>query len=270
MGTKSILLSKYFSLIVGLFLAGSQLAAADNFLTFFSAEQADFRRLMIDGVGNRQVQVTLNSSGTVAVNILGVDKRAYVGQLDYHNGFLIPVDISVEFPRHKNMLINVTGNKFVEIVKYRVVNSGVYIIDMYTKPVPQESVFKEASISALWPDGRFQPDITPAGKMMGNIGVAATHRFELGKQILDKIYVYRYPIVRAIFWAGAVFGALLITSLPLLLLLSYRTRSGAGQKKRVNFDGDMLTSTRMARHLMRKHNDLSFEEATLMAELSRD
>ncbi|MEE8321087.1 MAG: hypothetical protein V3R68_04515, partial [Gammaproteobacteria bacterium] len=195
MGTKSILLSKYLSLAAGILLAGSRLAAADNFLTFFSAEQEDFRRLVIDGVGNRQIQVVLESSGTVAINVLGVDKQSYVGQLNYRNGFLIPVDISVEFPRHKNMRINVSGNKFTEIVKYRVVNSGVYIIDMYTKPIPRESVFREETIGALWPEGRFQPDITPTGKVVDNISVAATHRFDLGKRLLDKIYVYRYPIV---------------------------------------------------------------------------
>ena len=270
MGTKSILLSKYFSLAAGILLAGSQLAAADNYLTFFSAEQENFRRLMIDGVGNRQVQVVLDSSGTVVINVLGVDKQSYVGQLSYRNGFLIPVDISVDFLRHKNMQINVSGNKFTEIVKYRVVNSGVYIIDMYTKPVPRESIFKEATIGALWPEGRFQPDITPAGKVADNIAVAATHRFELGKRMLDRIYVYRYPIVRAIFWAGAVFGALLITSLPLIFMLYLRSRPRAGRKSRVDFDGDMLTSTRMARSLMRSNKGLSFEEATLMAELGRD
>ena len=270
MRAKSILLSKYFSLVVGIMLAGSQLTAADNFLTFFSAEQENFRRLMIDGVGNKQVQVALDSSGTVAINILGIDKRTYVGQLNYRNGFLIPVDISVEFPRHKNMTIKVSGNKFAEIVKYRVVNSGIYIIDMYTSPIPQESVFREITIGALWPEGRFQPDITPAGKVADNISVAATHRFEMGKEILSKIYVYRYPIVRAIFWAGAVFGALLITSLPLILLLYLRNRPRVGRKPRASFDGDMLTSTRMARNLMRTNNGLSFEEATLMAELGRD
>ncbi len=270
MDTKSILLSKYFSLAAGILLAGSQLAAADNYLTFFSAEQENFRRLMIDGVGNKQVQVVLESSGAVVIDVLGVDKQSYVGQLSYRNGFLIPVNISVEFPRHKNMRINVSGNKFSEIVKYRVVNSGVYIIDMYTKPVPGESIFKEATIGALWPGGRFQPDITPAGKMVNNISVAATHHFELGKQILDRIYVYRYPIVRAIFWAGAVFGALLITSLPLILLLYLRNRPKMGRKSKVDFDGDMLTSTRMARKLMRTNNGISFEDATLMAALGRD
>ena len=270
MGTKSILLSKYLSLAASILLAGSRLAAADNLLTFFSAEQDDFRRLMIDGVGNRQVQVVLDSSGTVAINVLGVDRQSYVGQLNYRSGFLIPVDISVEFPRHKNMLINVSGNKFTEIVKYRVVNSGVYIIDMYTSRIPRESVFREETIGALWPEGRFQPDITPTGKIVDNISVAATHRFELGKRLLDKIYVYRYPIVKAIFWAGAVFGALLITSLPLLLLLYFRSQSKAGRKSPVDFDGDMLNSTRMARNLMRSNDGLSFEEATLMAELGRD
>ncbi len=219
MKTKSILLSKYLILATALLLLGGKLAAADNFLTFFSAEQEDFRRLMIDGVGNRQVQVVLDNSGTVVINILGVEKQSYVGQLNYRNGFLIPVDISVEFPRQKSMQINVNGNKFTDIVKYRIVNSGVYIIDMYTKPIPQESVFREATIGALWPEGRFQPDITPAGKSIDSFSVAATHRFELGKKILDRIYVYRYPIVRAMFWAGAVFGALLITSLPLILLI---------------------------------------------------
>ena len=270
MKPKSILLSKYFSLAVAIILTSSQLAGADKFLTFFSAEQESFRRIMIDGVGNKQVQVMLDSSGTVAISILGVDRQAYVGQLSYRNGFLIPVDISVEFPRRQNMLINVRGNKFAEIVKYRIVNSGVYIIDMYTEPIPQESVFREATIGAMWPDGRFRPDISPGGKVVDNISVAATHRFELGKEILSKIYVYRYPIVRAIFWAGAVFGALLITSLPLIMLLYFRNRPQVTRKPRASFDGDMLTSTRMARNLMRTNNGLSFEEATLMAELGRE
>ncbi len=270
MRTKLILLSKYFILATGIMLAGGQLAAADNFITFFSAEQANFRRLMIDGVGNKQVQIELNNSGTVAIKILDVDKNTYVGKLNYHNGFLIPVEISVEFPRYKNMLINVRGNKFAEIVKYRVVNSGVYIIDMYTEPIPQESVFRESTIGAMWPDGRFRPDITPAGKVADHITVAATHRFDIGKKFLSKIHVYRYPIVKALFWAGAVFGAMLITSLPLILLLYLRNRPQVGKKHRASFDVDMLTSTRMARNLMSTNEGLSFEEATLMAELGRE
>jgi hypothetical protein len=169
------------------------------------------------------------------------------------------------------MLIKVSGTRFKEVVKFREVGSGLYVIDLYVRRLPPESIFREETISALWPGGRFQPDVTPGGG--GAVQLAAAHKISFIPPVLTKLAPYRYVIYRAMFWAAAVFAALFITGIPLFILMRRRNahlRSGSRRGKDADRLDPAQAATARAQDMMKRNGGLSFEEATLMADLEKD
>ncbi len=150
-------------------LAGGLLwGASSNYVALFSAEQQSYRRILIDGVGNRRVEVELDNLGQVEVKVWGVGERAYVGRRVYESGYFIPVTIQVDFPRKNLMSIKVSGTRFRDYVRYKIVDSDIYVIDLYIRALPRESYFREETISALWPGGAI-----PAGHNPGSSAIRA-------------------------------------------------------------------------------------------------
>lgn len=271
MNTRSISSLSKFLLLAAIFVGGFAQGGSGKYIAFFSAEQEHYRRILIDGVGNRHVNVELDSLGQCEIRIWGASEKSYVGLRNYTKGYLIPVHIRVEFLEKQLMLIKVSGTRFKEVVKFREVGSGLYVIDLYIRRLPQESIFREETISALWPGGRFQPDVVPGGG--GSVKLAATHKISFIPPVLTKLAPYRYVIYRAMFWAAAVFAALFITGIPLIILMRRRSvhrRSGSGRGNGAGRLDPAQVATIRARDMMKHNGDLSFEEATLMAELEKD
>lgn len=265
MSTRSILSSSKTILPALLMIATLAQGASERYIAFFSAEQEHFRRIVLDGVGNRHVNVELDSLGQCEIRIWKATEKSYVGLRNYTKGYLIPVHIRVDFPEKQLMSIKVYGTRFKEVVKFREVGSGLYIIDLYTQRLPQESIFRENTISALWPGGRFQPDISPEG---APVKFAASHKLSFSPSIFDKLAPYRYVVYRASFWAAAVSGSLIVMGLPLIIIMqrrkAHRRRQGTGDP-----DAAAAAAAR-AKDMMRRNGALSFEEATLMADLEKD
>jgi len=102
--TKSTFLFRWGLICLAAWLAGGLLwGAGNNYVAIFSAEQESHRRILLDGVGNRRVEVELNNLGQVEVKVWGVGEQTYVGRRVYDSGYFIPVTIRVEFPR-KNLM----------------------------------------------------------------------------------------------------------------------------------------------------------------------
>ncbi len=258
-------------MLAALFVGGSAQGGSGKYIAFFSAEQEHYRRILIDGVGNRHVNVKLDSLGQCEIRIWGASEKSYVGLRNYTKGYLIPVHIRVEFPEKQLMLIKVYGTRFKEVVKFREVGSGLYVIDLYIRRLPPESIFREETISALWPGGRFQPDVTPGGG--GSVQLAAAHKISFIPPVLTKLAPYRYVIYRAMFWAAAVFAVLFITGIPLFILMRRRNahlRSGFRRGKGADRPDPAQAATARAQDMMKRNGGLSFEEATLMADLEKD
>lgn len=274
MNTRLTSSSSWLALFLGTCLAGSNLFGAESrYIAFFSAEQEHYRRIIIDGVGKRRVQVGLDSLGTVEVKVWGVTIDSYVGRREYERGYLVPVNIRVDFPRKNLMSIKITGSRFVEVVRYQVVGSDLYIVDLYTQPLPQESFFREQTISALWPTGPFEPDITPMGEPAGPAEATISYRLRIPQELVRRISPYRSVIRRAVVWAGSISGVLFITGLPLIWLTqrrkAIRARANAQPVPASSGANQPVRPEIRAKDMMEHDNTLSYDEATLLAELER-
>ncbi|MFB0515242.1 MAG: hypothetical protein ACETWG_01410 [Candidatus Neomarinimicrobiota bacterium] len=240
-------------------------------MALFSAEQMSHRRILIDGVGNRRVQVELDSLGQAVVNVWGVDEQTYVGRRAYEKGYLIPVTIRVDFPRKNLMSIKVAGTHFRDFVRYKVVDSDIYVIDLYPQALPRESYFREETISALWPNGRFQPDITPASPPADLTAPAELRQINVRYTLAKEMAPYRRVVRRAVIWAGSVSGLLLITGLPLIWFLQ-RRKAALGDSKthqptRPAGGGQPTISDAKVRAIMALNGSLSYDEASLLANM---
>jgi len=183
--TKSTFSFRWGLVCLAAWLAGGLLwGASNNYVAIFSAEQQSHRRILLDGVGNRRVEVELNNLGQVEVKVWGVGEQTYVGRRVYDSGYFIPVTVRVEFPRKNLMSIKVSGTRFRDYVRYKVVDSDLYVIDLYPRALPRESYFRPlargtipAGHSSGSPTARIEPicnitaaDCSPdAGKGNGPI-----------------------------------------------------------------------------------------------------
>ena len=69
--TKSTFSFRWGLVCLAAWLAGGLLwGASNNYVAIFSAEQQSHRRILLDGVGNRRVEVELNNLGQVEVKVL--------------------------------------------------------------------------------------------------------------------------------------------------------------------------------------------------------
>ena len=257
--------------LVAISCSGLLLGAADRYIAFFSAEQSDYRRLLIDGVGERRVTAGLDSLGAVLVKVHGVAEESYVGRRSYQKGYLIPVHIEVDFPRKNLMTIRVSGTHFLDLVQYQIVESDIHVIDMFKRPLPQESFFREETLSALWPNGRFRPDVTPG---YDQPRAAALGTLPVPLQQLGGTVSFRSVIRRAVVWSGSILAGILFTGLPLVWFYQRRRSSSPRGASR---DGELPTKDgppealgTQVGELMKQNGDLSYDEATLLASMQRD
>ena len=251
-------------------LAGGLLwGASSNYVALFSAEQQSYRRILIDGVGNRRVEVELDNLGQVEVKVWGVDERAYVGRRVYENGYFIPVTIQVDFPRKNLMSIKVSGTRFRDYVRYKIVDSDIYVIDLYIRALPRESYFREETISALWPGGRFQPDITPAAQLSGPAQAGESQPSTVPRTLARGMAPYRRIVLRAVVWAGCVSGLLLVIGLVPVWFIqrkkSMMTKSAPSQQAHAAGANQPTISDARVRAVMALNDSLSYDEATLLA-----
>ncbi|MFC1484276.1 hypothetical protein ACFL5M_03505 [Candidatus Neomarinimicrobiota bacterium] len=245
--------------------------ATTDYIAFFSAEQEGHRRLLIDGIADRRVQVRFDSLGQAEVRVWGVDEKEYVGRRIFEKGFLVPVTVRVDFPRGNLMAIKLTGTRFQDFVRFKVMDSDIYIIDLYTKPLPRESYFREETVTALWPEGRFNPDIHPLTTPVADLSQEDDIQPIKVSRVLAKGMVpYRRVVRRAVIWAGCLSGLILISSLPLIWLF---------YKRRVARAKSVLGSTAIPppngvspsisdpriRAIMNLNRGLSYDEASLLA-----
>ncbi|MCH8326917.1 MAG: hypothetical protein IID15_00145 [Candidatus Marinimicrobia bacterium] len=261
----STLSSKFRRAATALLLLVSTAAAQQQYIAFFSAETETYRRIILDGVSNRRVQVRQDTSGGVTVLIWGAREADYVGRRRYEQGYLVPATMEIDFPRKNLMTITVTGNRFADVVRYELVEPALYIIDLYPEPLSQESIFHEQSITALWPNGRFVPDIgtgtiqpepAPAPVVGGErLGVARALTWELEP--------YLGLFKKALLWAGGASTGLLILA---FVLLGRRRRRKTGQKLSLQ-DAQAFDQ---AQAILEHHGNLSYDEATLIADLEHD
>ncbi len=250
-------------------LAGGLLwGAGSNYVAIFSAEQESHRRILLDGVGNRRVEVELDNLGQVEIKVWGVGEQAYVGRRVYDSGYFVPVTVRVEFPRKNLMTIKVSGTRFRDYVRYKVVDSDLYVIDLYPQALPRESYFREETISAFWPGERFQPDIAPAAQLSGS-NKAVISQLPIVNQTLRRGMVpYRRIVLRAVVWAGYVSGLLLITYLALVWFKRRRksiiTKSAPSQQAHAAGANQPTISDARVRAFMALDRSLSYDEATLL------
>ena len=251
---------------MALFLLISAAAAEQQYIAFFSAETETYRRIILDGVSNRRVQVRQDSLGGVTVLIWGARQADYVGRRRYEQGYLVPATMEIDFPRRNLMTITVSGNRFAEVVSYKLVEPELYIIDLYPEPLPQESIFHEQSITALWPNGRFVPDagagtVQPEPKPKPveggqRLGVARALRWELEP--------YLGLFKKALLWAGGASTGVLIVA---FMLMGRRRRRNSGRKK---LSVPEAQAYDQAQAILERHGNLSYDEATLIADLEHD
>ncbi|UCH09883.1 MAG: hypothetical protein JSU61_11810 [Fidelibacterota bacterium] len=274
MNTRSIFLFKV--LVPALFLclgAGILRGANQGYLAIFSAEEESLRRLLIDGVGERRVRVKLDSLGQAEVTIYSVDEQTYVGRRAYEKGYLVPVAIRVEFPRKNIMSIKLTGTRFWDFVRYKVMDADLYVIDFYTHPLPRESYFREETISALWPNGRFQPDITPATPPAPPAEAAGTSQMKIPRTLAKEMAPYRRAVRRAVVWAGSLSGILLLAGIPLVWFIQRRRSASDHSASPQVAPGEAPSggvhqssiSDAQVRALMTLNGSLSYDEASLLA-----
>lgn len=251
--------------------------AGSRYIAFFSAEQEDFRRLLFDGIGNRQLAVDMDSLGRVEVTILGVSEDEYVGRRHYASGSYIPVNIDVDFPRKHVMVIGISGFRFAEIVGYRVMESDIYVLDLYTNPLPEESFFREKSLNALWPAGRFEPDIFPDAESASPSTAKARStvlRHINVQGLWGRLAPYKALLQRAILWAGTVSGAIFLLALPIIWVARKRQARrgipGAVVRAAAQEGGKRIPPSLNLHDVIRENSDLSYDEVTLMASLERE
>ena len=249
--------------------------ASNGYVALFSAEQGNFRRLVLDGIGDRRVQVVLDSLDQAIVTVWGVNERTYVGRRAYETGYLVPVTVRVEFPKKNVMSIRLAGTRFRDVVRFHVVDSDIYVIDLYTLPLPRESYFREETISSLWPNGRFEPDLTTASR---GLEVAGSVRGRLeprtaGRAAASRI-PYRRVVQRAVVWAGGVSGAMFVIGLTAIWFLQ-RRRVYPVNKDDIQPDSAVesrqsIGSKSQVWAIMARNGALSYDEATLLAAMERE
>jgi hypothetical protein len=245
--------------------------ATTDYIAFFSAEQEGHRRLLIDGISDRRVQVRLDSLGQAEVRVWGVNEKEYVGRRFFEKGFLVPVTVRVDFPRGNLLTIKLTGTRFQDFVRFRVMDSDIYIIDLYTKPLPRESYFREETVAALWPKGRFNPDIHPLTAPGADLSQEADAQPIKVSRVLAKGMVpYRTVVRRAVIWAGCLSGLILISSLPIFWLF-YKRRTARAKSAlssaTIPQPNDVLPtiSDPRIRAIMNLNRGLTYDEASLLA-----
>ena len=269
---RSILLSKRVSyLLFPLFLATIGWSATADYIAFFSAEQEGHRRLLIDGIGERRVQVRLDSLGQAEVRIWGVEEKEYVGRRFFEKGFLVPVTVRVDFPRRNYMTIKLLGTRFQDFVRFKVMDSDIYIIDLYTKPLPRESYFREETVAALWPNGRFNPDIHPLTELSPNASQGADiQAVGMSRALTKGMVPYRRVVRRAVIWAGCLSGLILMSGFPLFWFIHKRRNAKARSVLRSatipqpDSTSPAISDPRI-RAIMRLNRGLSYDEASLLA-----
>lgn len=246
-------------------------SASNDYIAFFSAEQEGHRRLLIDGIADRRVQVRLDSLGQAEVRVWSVDEKEYVGRRFFEKGFLVPVTVRVDFPRGNFMAIKLTGTRFQDFVRFRVMDSDIYIIDLYTKPLPRESYFREETVTALWPKGRFNPDIHPLTAQVADLSKEAdTQPVKVSRVLAKGMVPYRRVVRRAVIWAGCLSGLILISSLPVFWLFHKRKIIRAKSAlmstaiPRPNGVSPSISDPRI-RAIMNLNRGLSYDEASLLA-----
>ena len=107
--------SRLFRPIISLLLLVSTASAIDQqYVAFFSAETETYRRIVLDGISDRRIEVTQDDNDQVIINIWGVQKQDYVGRRSYDQGYLVPVKMKIDFPRRSLMTITVSGNVFAD------------------------------------------------------------------------------------------------------------------------------------------------------------
>ncbi len=271
----SMYLSRAGLILLALGLTGGVTQGADErYVALFSAEQTNYRRLMLDGAGDRRVEVTLDSLNRAEVKVWGVSEKTYVGRRAYETGYLVPVSVRVEFPKKDLMSIKISGSRFRDVVRFRVENSDIQVIDLYTQPLPRESYFREETISSLWPHGRFQPDLTPTSGTdridpVTGIGERlSTRGLSVGKS------PYRQVMQRAVVWAGGVSGVLLIAGLASIWFLQ-RRRIQSAIRPELPADSTPVAQTSIGSRskvwaIMARNGALSYDEASLLASMDRD
>jgi hypothetical protein len=267
--TKSIFLSKVLahSLLICLG-TGILWGASHSYLAIFSAEQESQRRLLIDGVGDRRVEVKLDGLGQAEVIIHNVDEQTYVGRRDYEKGYLVPVAIRVDFPKKNKMTVTLTGTRFWDFVRYKMMDADIYVIDFYTHPLPRESYFREETISAHWPNGRFQPDVTPITEPPPPAETAGTSQLRVPQSLAKEMAPYRRAVRRAVVWAGSLSGFLLLVGIPLVWFIQRRKSSSDNSaSSQISPEGVQQSSISDAqvRALMTLNGSLSYDEASLLA-----
>ena len=264
-------------LVYTLLSAGLLMGAEQRYLTFFSAEQGNFRRLVIDGLNNRQVTTALDSVGAVTVRIRDVEEEDYIGRRVYKKGYLIPVEIRVDFEEKKWMAIHISGARFRDVVRFRVVGSDVYVIDMFKDPLPTESYFLEETVSTFWPGGRFQPDIGPSVRDSILIEASSRPPVHVAGTIVKRLVPYRRILKKAVVWAGSVSGILCLSAIPLIVV--FQRRRAAHDESTVEEERHTppllpeiplgADPEKQAREVMRRNDHLSYDEATLLVSLRR-
>ncbi len=249
-------------------MTGSYLwGASNNYVALFSSEEDDFRRIVLDGAADRQVEVDLDDLGQAEIKVWGVSEQLYVGRRIYKSGYLIPVTIQVDFPANSYMSIKVTGTRFKDYVRFQVVDEEIYIIDLFTDILPKESYFREETISAFWPSGRFEPDITPLTEP-AELAEAEGSIPPIVAAIQSKAAIpYRTIILRAVILAGCVSGLLLIIGLVIWFLQQRRSisnNSDTSQPTSAVGASQPVISDARVRAFMALDNSLSYDEATLL------
>lgn len=256
-----------FSALLCICLAGAESlsAAQSDYIAIFSAEQATYRRVLLDGVGNRRIQVDLDSSGYAEIKIWGVTEESYIGRREFERGYLIPVRITVKFPTSNLMVVNVSGRRFSEVVKYKVLDSNMLIVDLYPGHLPPESIFREETIGSLWPNGRFEPDIQP-NTLSGDSQTINTDSRVIQAGRLTEVYLSNRDIInRAIIWAGGVTGFGLIIILPLILFINRSRKMKIAARADAN--RSQISIDERAQEFMDHSDQLSYDEATLLADI---
>jgi hypothetical protein len=241
--------------------------ASTDYIAFFSAEQEGHRRLLIDGIANRRVQVRLDSLGQAEVRVWGVNEKEYVGRRYFEKGFLVPVTVRVDFPRGNLMAIKLIGTRFQDFVRFRVMDSDIYIIDLYTRPLPRESYFREETVAALWPKGRFNPDIYPLADLSHETD---TQPIKVSRVLAKGMVPYRRVVRRAVIWAGCLSGLILISSVPIFWLFYKRRTSRSKSALRSASipqpnDVSPTISDPRIRAIMNLNRGLTYDEASLLA-----
>jgi len=268
MTVKSILSFKKVPIFSFIFMIGSFLWGASNdYVALFSSEEDDFRRIVLDGAADRRVEVELDELGQAEIKVWGVSEQLYVGRRIYKSGYLIPVTIQVNFPTSSYMSIGVTGTRFKDYIRFQVVESEIYIIDLFTDVLPKESYFREETISAFWPSGRFEPDITPLAEPVVLAEVEGPVSPMIAAVQSRTIIPYRTIILRAVILAGCVSGFLLIIGLVMWFLQQRKSISNKSDTSQpisaVSANQPAISDARV-RAFMALDNSLSYDEATLL------